>query len=399
MNPQPQIDGQLAQNILYFANALRRAGLPVGSAQIHDAIRAVERVGFTRRADFFVTLRALFVTRAEDLSTFAQVFTIFWRDPEFIEKMMQTMLPLLETQEVPKPPQPAQRRAQDAMMAQMGRSQMPPRAREEVEIDSRFSFSNIERLGAQDFEQMSAAELAEAEAALAALHLPTPKLRGRRFAPAPSGRLDPRATFRAARRLGGEVLSLPKQAPRPTLPKIVLLVDVSGSMASYSRMMLLFAHAMKTGRRRLYSEMHVFTFGMRLTNITHKLSTKDPDHALADIGQMVTDWKGGTDIGHSLERFSKDWGRRVLGSDAVVILVSDGLDRGDQKVLNQAAARIRRTTRHFIWMNPLLRYDGFEPTATGISTLLPHVDHFMGAHNLDSFAELSACLSRRDMAV
>jgi uncharacterized protein with von Willebrand factor type A (vWA) domain len=388
-----QVDGQLSQNILYFSRALRRAGLRIGTAQIHDAIRAVKAVGFTRRMDFYVTLRACFVTRAEDLSVFAQTFAIFWRDPEFIETMMQALMPMLERDEARPKPKSAERRAQEALMAEMGRTQNPPRMREEVEVDSQFSFSNIEKLGSQDFEQMSALELKAAEAAIKSLNLPVAKLRTRRMAPSKRGQFDPRKALQAARRQGGEFFTLPRRAPLRKQPRLTFLIDISGSMSSYSRMMLLFAHALKTGPRRLYSELHVFTFGMHLTNVTRKLATKDPDRALDDLGQMVTDWDGGTAIGTSLERFSKDWSRRVLGSDAVVVLITDGLDRGDRAQLSQAATRIQRSARHFIWMNPLLRFDGFEPTASGIAALLPCVDRFQGAHNLNSFAELADCLS------
>ncbi|MEM7439812.1 MAG: VWA domain-containing protein [Pseudomonadota bacterium] len=386
-------DGHLHQNIIYFARALRRAGMRIGTAQVRDAVRAVAAVGFSRKSDFYITLRATFVTRAEDLPIFAQTFQIFWRDPEFIQTMMQALMPMLESMEAPPKPQSAERRAQEALIADMGRTQAPPRMREEVEVDSKFSFSDLEKLGSQDFEQMSAQELTAAENAVRSFRLPVQKITARRQRPSPRGTLDPRATFRAARRHGGEVLALPKRAPQEKAPRLVLLIDISGSMSSYSRMMLLFAHALKSARRRGFSEIHVFTFGTRLTNITRKLEARDPDRALTDVGQLVQDWDGGTAIGENLDRFVKDWSRRVLGSDSMVVLVSDGLERGDTTRLSQAAQRLQLSCRQFIWMNPLLRYDKFEPTAGGIAALLPHVDRFIAAHNLNSFKDLAECLS------
>lgn len=393
---EPNENGQLADNIIYFAHALRRAGLKVGTAQIHDAIHAVSLVGFTRKLDFYATLRACFVTRAEDLSAFSQVFAIFWRDPEFIETMMQALMPMLERVEAPKKPKAAEKRAQEALMADLGRSQAPPKMRDEIELDSRFSFSNLEKLGSQDFEQMSAGELAEAEKAIKALKFPIAKRKSRRKSPRAAGKIDIKATLRTARKNGGEILALPRHAPTPKPPKLILMVDISGSMSSYSRMMLLFAHALKTHQAKRYSEIHIFTFGTRLTNVTRKITNKDPDQALADIGTMVQDWDGGTAIGASLDRFAKDWAKRVLGSDSIVVLISDGLDRGDTTLLEKAARHIRLSCKRFIWMNPLLRFDGFEPTAKGISALRPHVDQFQSAHNLDSFAELAASLSGRN---
>lgn len=394
MNPlEVNTDGHLHKNIIYFARALRRAGMRIGTAQVHDAVQAVAAVGFTRKLDFYVTLRAIFVTRVEDLPLFAQTFQIFWRDPEFIQTMMQALMPMLESNEVPTKPKSAERRAQEAIIGDMGRTNSPPKMREEVEIDSSFSFSDIEKLGSQDFEQMSLSELAAAEAAIKAMHLPVPKLPARRLHQSSQGKIDPRATFREARRQGGEILSLPKRKPQNKPPRLVLLVDISGSMSSYSRMVLLFAHALKTTRRKSFSEIHVFTFGTRLTNVTRRLEARDPDKALSDIGQLVQDWGGGTAICENIDRFVKDWSRRVLGSDSVVILVSDGLERGDKDRLSIASKRLQLSCRQLIWMNPLLRYDGFEPSAGGIAALLPNVDRFIAAHNLKSFHDLADCLS------
>ncbi len=385
--------GRLPQNIIYFCRALRRAGVPVGPAQVKDTTRAVRVVGFTNRADFFVTLQACLVTRVEHLQVFSQVFNMFWRDPEFLENMMQMMLPMLETQELPKKPKDAETRAAEAMTEGAG-AEAPLAPVEELVLDAQFSSSVAERLGGMDFEQMSTAEMRDAEKAIACMRLDLPKRASRRSRHVPWGhKVDARAAFRAARRTGGEILQLPKVAPRPKVPNLVVLTDISGSMSTYSRMMLHFIHAMTRSKGRDWAEVHAFTFGTRLTNITRQVTQKDPDAALKAIGGQVQDWDGGTQIGESLKVFNQDWSRRVLNGDAVVLLITDGLEREDVTLLQGQMRRLRLSCRHLIWLNPLLRFDGFEPLAAGIRTMLPFVDSFAACHNLASLHELAEVLN------
>ncbi len=385
-------EGRLVQNIIYFCRALRRAGVPVGTAQVKDTIRAVQAVGFTKRADFFVTLQACLVTKVEHMQVFLQVFNMFWRDPEFLENMMQMILPMMQVEDLPKKPKDAQTRAAEAMMG----AATPPQAEaveEELTLDAQFTVSQTERLGKMDFEQMSVAELREAQAAIAKLQLDIPRLKSRRKVPAPWGqRIDARATFRAARRTGGEILHLPKRAPRKKRPNLVVLTDISGSMSTYSRMMLHFIHSMALNKGQDWASLHAFTFGTQLSNITRLLDQKDPDAALKAIGTQVQDWDGGTQIGASLKDFNYNWSRRVLGGDATVLLITDGLERDDRDLLQMEMCRLNRSCRHLIWLNPLLRYDGFAPLAGGIRTMLPHVDSFAACHNLASLSELAEVL-------
>jgi len=387
------MSGRLPQNIIYFCRALRRAGVPVGTAQVKDAIRAVETVGFTKRDDFFTTLQACLVTRVEHMQVFLQVFNMFWRDPEFLENMMQMMLPMLQNNEVPQKPKDAQTRAAEAMSEGLGRD-VPQKKREELVMDAQFSTSVAERLGAMDFEQMSVAELRDAEKAIAGMRLDLPKRASRRLRLVPWGhKVDARAAFRAARRTGGEILKLPKASPRPKLPNLVVLTDISGSMSTYSRMMLHFIHAMGRNKGRDWAEVHAFSFGTRLTNITRPVMQKDPDAALRAIGLHVQDWDGGTQIGESLKAFNQDWSRRVLNGDAVVLMITDGLEREDVDLLRRQMQRLRLSCRHLIWLNPLLRFDGFEPLAGGVRAMLPFVDRFAACHNLASLSELAEVLS------
>jgi uncharacterized protein with von Willebrand factor type A (vWA) domain len=242
----------------------------------------------------------------------------------------------------------------------------------------------------KDFDQMSTAELAEAERAVRLLDLPVKPIRTRRSRPATHGtRPDPRATLRAARRRAGEIERIERKAPRTRHPDLVALCDISGSMSVYSRMLLRYLHAVTHATDRSWGHVHAFTFGTALTNVTRALRQADPDLALAATGQEASDWEGGTRIGAALERFNKEWSRRVLTSRAVVILITDGLERDDLTLLDREAARLNRSAGRLIWLNPLLRYDGFSPLAGGVRTLLDHVDSFHACHSLDSLQALS----------
>ena len=398
--PAIPADGRLAENIAHFARALRRAGLPVGTGRVIDAVRAVEAAGFTDRQDFFHTLQACFVSRPEHRVVFAQVFRLYWRDPQFLEHMMAMMLPMLRGANPAPEPAAAERRAAEALLG--GADAPAPREegeREEIEIDARLTASADERLRQMDFEQMSAAEQARARRAIARLQLPVEPIASRRTRADPRGRMpDWRATMRAALRSGGEIRSLAYRARRSRWPNLVALCDISGSMSSYSRMLLHFLHAAANARGAGWAEVHAFTFGTRLTNITRHLRRRDVDAALAAAGQEAGDWEGGTRIGACLHAFNRDWSRRVLGQGAVVLLITDGLDRDEPDRLAREMERLQLSARRLIWLNPLLRWDGFAPRARGVRAMLPHVDSFLACHNLASLEELTEVLTRADDA-
>lgn len=390
------VNGKLVANIVYFVRTLRRAGVPVGAAQTLQAVRAVQAAGFTQRRDFFFTLRATLVTRAEHLDVFERIFSMFWRDPEFLEVMVQTMLPMIQTQGAEKEKKTAEQRAAEAMMDGAPPPQQPDveDAREEVEVDAEFSFSADEKLGSMDFEQMSNAEMAAAKNAIKTMTLPIKPIQSRRLAPAAQGsRIDARATLRSAMRTGGEVIDLPRRKPKTRNPDLVALCDISGSMSTYSRLFMHFLHSVSVTKGQGWAKVHAFTFGTRLTNITRSLSERDPDAALKAVGQQSQDWDGGTRIGTSLEQFNKHWSRRVLSRGAVVLLVTDGLERQDPQELEREAKRLRLSARQVIWLNPLMRWDGFSPQAAGIRALLPNVDSFHSCHSLNSFRDLTDALS------
>lgn len=390
----PETHGRLAQNIVHFARALRRAGVNVGTAQVHVAVEAVERAGFTKRQDFYHTLRACLITRPEHLQTFHQVFTFFWRDPEYLERMMKMMLPLVQAMggEDEAKPEPAERRAAEALSEAQGRPAQAPE-REEIELDATFSWSQHEQLRQMDFEQMSAAEIVQAARTIRTLRLPIDPLMTRRFVASAAGRVpDTRQMLRRAMRRGGEMHAIPFKKPRMRPPNLVVLCDISGSMSVYSRMMMHFLHALVWAPNSGWGDVHGFTFGTQLTNVTRALHLKDVDLALEAVGQDAPDWQGGTRIGDALARFNRDWSRRVLGQGAAVLLITDGLERGDTTLLAREAERLALSCRKLIWLNPLLRWDGFAPKAGGIRAILPHVGSFHACHSLDAMSDLARAL-------
>ena len=391
-------DGKLGHNITHFARALRKAGLPIGPGRVLDAIRAVEAAGFSERTDFYWTLHACFVSRPEHRPVFAQVFRLFWRDPRYLEQMMSLLLPAVRGVQDDRKAAAGEKRAAEALLdgalrdlPEVGDRDLPP---EEIEIDARFTLSPQERLRTLDFEQMSTAEMAEARRMLARLTLPVRPLPSRRtVADALGSRPDWRGTLRASLRQGGEIPQLFRKSPSQRWPNLIVICDISGSMAQYSRMVLHFVHAVANRKGQGWARVHAFTFGTRLTNVTRHLRQRDVDAALAAAGAEAQDWSGGTRIAACLHAFNRDWARRVLGQGAVVLLITDGLDRDEGGDLGHEMERLHLSARRLIWINPLLRWDGFAPKAGGIRAMLPHVDSFRAGHSIASLEALADAVS------
>ncbi len=382
---QVREQGRLAENVLYFARALRAAGIPVGSGAVLDALEALNVARVGDREDFYWTLHAVFVKRHEQTILFDQAFRIFFRKRGYIEKLIASMLPETAAS-APKPPAPGAQRVQEALLGGLnGREE-----KSEVEIDARLTVSDREVLRKKDFAQMSAAEIAEAKQAIARLALPLDLLRTRRMAPSRRGHLiDIRRTLRASMKAGGALIDLKYLGPREKEPPIVALLDISGSMSQYTRLFLHFLHAVTDERKRVTT----FLFGTRLTNVTRAIRARDPDEALAACSAHVVDWSGGTRIASSLREFNKRWSRRVLTQGAVVLLITDGLERDADDTLAFEIDRLHRSCRRLIWLNPLLRFEGFEARAKGVRTMLPYVDELRPIHNLESMAGLVRALS------
>jgi uncharacterized protein with von Willebrand factor type A (vWA) domain len=381
----------IADNIVHFARVLRDAGFGVGPDRVLAALAAVEVVGLQRRDDVHAALSAVMLERHEQQPLFDAAFDTFWRDPKLLEQMMYLLLPKISGRG-DKLNKPRVNRLAEALA--------PPRepqapnpanqsAKEEVQFDTHFTFSDRERLQKADFETMTTAEYELAKKLAEELPLPIDAVRRRRHEPAGArgGRIDLRATLQHMARQPQTLTPLYTR-PREEMPALVVLIDISGSMDRYSRLLLHYVHGLM--RRAL--RVHVLTFGTRLTNITRCLKERDPDVALRLADEQVQDWKGGTRIASSLHEFNRLWARRLLGANAAVLLVSDGLDRDEHGDLAAAAAQLHRLAHQVVWLNPLLRYAGFEPKASGVRALLPHVDRFLPVHNLASLAELGNAL-------
>jgi uncharacterized protein with von Willebrand factor type A (vWA) domain len=381
--------GRLVENVMHFARALRGAGLPVGPGRVLDAVQALRGIGVTNKADFYWTLHAVFVSRRADREVFDQAFHLFWRNPELLQKMLSLVLPSIEGAEQTEAKE-INRRLADALASERGAGAIEREDEEKIEIDATLTWSDRELLRRMDFEQMSAEEFDRAKREVARLVLPLAEMATRRFRPDRRGRrADMRATLRAALRTGGAVIPLRFKHRLTRPPPLVVLCDISGSMSRYSRLLLHFMHALANDRDRV----SCFLFGTRLSNVTRDLRHRDVDVALDKVAAHVADWSGGTRIGRCLADFNRLWSRRVLAQGAVVLFLSDGLDRDAGSGLGREMERLHKSCRRLIWLNPLLRYDRFQPKSLGIRAILPHVDEFRPAHNLNSLGELVAALN------
>jgi uncharacterized protein len=372
----------LAGNIVRFARVLRAAGLALGPSSVLASLRAVEAVDILDRDQFYWALHAVLVHRPEDHELFDEAFGLFFRAPRHLDPAAEL---LMAASKLPRRPA-ASRRVSEAMRPPGEQAAAP-----QIEMAAPLTSSPDEVLRTRDFEQMSAEEVRRAREAAARIDLVVRPVRTRRFQPWPRGRLDFARTFRDALRTFGDVAPLRFRRRRVRQPPLVALCDISGSMGRYSEMLLAFLHAVSAVRPRV----HTFLFGTRLSNVTRALRHRDVDQALARVGREVVDWGGGTRLGACLHEFNRAWSRRVLAQGAVVLLITDGLDRDPSANLAAEAERLHKSCRRLIWLNPLLRWHGFEPRAQGVRALLPHVDEHRPVHDLESLEALARALATR----
>ncbi|MGB7252206.1 MAG: VWA domain-containing protein, partial [Xanthobacteraceae bacterium] len=352
-----------------------------------DVLEALKTAGVGTREDFYWTLHAVFVKRHEHTVLFDQAFRIFFRRRGYIDQLIAMMMPQAPAS-APQAPQAGATRVHEALYSGLDDKLKKER---EIELDARLTVSDREVLQKKDFAQMTSAEIAAAKEAMKRLVLPLAEVRTRRLAPHVHGHLiDIRRTLRASMKGGGDFIDLRFIGPKTKPPPIVALLDISGSMSQYSRVFLHFLHALTDARKRVST----FLFGTRLTNVTRALRERDPDDALASCSAAVPDWSGGTRIASSLRAFNKLWARRVLTQGAIVLLITDGLERDADDSLAFEIDRLHRSCRRLIWLNPLLRFEGFEARARGVKTMLPYVDEFRPIHNLESMTELVAALTK-----
>ncbi len=374
-------ENYFVHNVVVFGRVLRGLGLPVGTAQIADVITALTYVDLSSREDVKHTLRALLVRRREDRPLFDEAFDLFW-------KLVQGG-PLAEvdlSRLLQRPPR--QQMALVRWLSEEGEGGEPP---EEVHEDRVYTFSAREVLRTRDFAELSPDELEEVRRLMQGLSWALPQRRTRRRVPAARGSyFDLRRTFRRNMRYGAEPVHLVRRRPKYRRRPLVAICDISGSMERYSRVLLQFLYAITNRLDRV----ETFVFGTRLTRITRQLQRRDIDEALAEATRHIVDWGGGTRIGEALKTFNYRWARRVLGGGAVVLIISDGWDRGDVDLLEREMARLHRSCYRLIWLNPLLGMPGYEPLTRGMQTALPHVDAFLPVHNLESLEQLGDVLAR-----
>ena len=393
MSITPSHPGRLPENVAHFVRLLRAAGLPVGPGHTITAVRALEAVDVTAKRQFYWALHGTLVAKREHRHIFESAFRLFWRDPFGADEALAA---LLSRSQIPveKPPSkaPARLSAEDESAP---RPTAMPTGEAAQQIPLRMAFSPTEVLRTKDFREMTPEEAQQAREAIRSIRLDLRPVLTRRHQPDPRGHfIDLRRTMRTSIRTGGCPLPLQRKARKTRRPTIVTLCDISGSMESYSRVLLHFFHTLTNAADRV----HTFVFGTRLTNITRLLRDRDVDRALDRVGNTVQDWYGGTRIGAALEAFNLHWSRRLLAQGAVVLLVTDGLDREGGDGIRHQAQRLRKSCRRLVWLNPLLRYRAFAPRAAGIRALLPEVDEHRPVHNLESLAELATALEGRGIA-
>jgi uncharacterized protein with von Willebrand factor type A (vWA) domain len=378
----------LAPNLLAFVRLLRRTGLRVGPGDALSAAQALTIAGIENREEVRAALRATLVRRREHFDIFDAAFALFWRDPE--RARAAAALAIFEAQKPEEKAKPGSRRLAEAMLGDRPPPPPPELPEQPIQLDAALTVSERERLQSMDFEAMSAIELAEAKREIRRLVLPLDARPTRRYRQHPLGpRIDLRATLGKSLRQGGEMLQIARRKRVVRPPPLVVICDISGSMARYAQVMLHFLHAVTNDRERVSS----FLFGTRLTNVTRQLRHRDAEVAFEMVARLVPDWSGGTRIGEALHRFNRDWSRRVLGQGAVVLLITDGLDRDGAAGLAEETDRLKRSCRRLVWLNPLLRWEGFQPKSQGIRAMLPHVHEFRPVHSLDSLRALVASLS------
>lgn len=374
--------GNLLHNLVVFTRLLRHLGIPVSSTQVHSLAHALALIDPSQRREFKDAARCLLVTRREDLALFEQAFDWFWKRREYSPEARRAASAV--TPAFVKPPPPA--RFLTTSIEPLRDESLPPRGK----IVSIQTYSNQETLRRKDFGVFTRSEIEEAKQLMRKLPWRTGERATRRRERGGDEFFDVRATMRRNIKYGGELIEpswrRTKFKPRP----LVVLCDISGSMENYSRMLLHFVHALR--ERETHAEC--FVFGTRLTRITRQLRTRSVERALRGVADSVRDWSGGTRIGAALKTFNFVWARRVLRPGAVVLIISDGWDRGDPELLAREMARLRRNVFRIIWLNPLIASAEYEPLTLGLQAALPYVDDFLPAHNFASLQDLAQLLSR-----
>ena len=381
--------GKLADNVVAFARALRRAGVPLDAARIALAQQALQCVGLDRRGDVGAALEAVLVSREQDRAVFRELFEVFFRDPELGHKLLAQMLPRAEGRAEPPRQRPRVREALQPPRPLP--ATQPPAGDKTVELDAAMTASELARLKQADFNQLTASEFALVERLARDIGLAVPEVRARRTRSGWRGqRVHWGRTLQGAAHTGGEVMALRRlQRRRQPLP-LLLLVDVSGSMERYARLLLAFLHAATRESHQQRVRRDVFAFGTRLTDLTPAFHLSDTDAMLLAAGRAIEDFAGGTRLGGSLAMLRQRHARRLVGRRTLVLIVSDGLDTGEPELLAQEMAWLKRHTRRLLWLNPLLRFDAYTPSARGAAVLHQACDAMLAVHNISRLQDLAS---------
>lgn len=382
-----QAGGHLVHNIIIFARLLRHLGLNISATQVHDFLHAAHVIDLSQRAEVKNSARCLFVTRREDLALFDQTFDWFWRRRDYSLEARRAAAAI--TPAFAKPPPPA--KFLPTLLAPLESDNLPQKGK----IVSIQTYSEQETLRRKDFGAFTRSEIEETKKLMRALPWRTGERATRRMIHGGDEFFDARATIRRNLKYGGELLDPAWKQTRYKPRPLVVLCDISGSMENYSRMLLHFVHALREHRDgHIATHTECFVFGTRLTRITRQLRTRSVERALRGVADSVVDWSGGTRIGEAIKTFNFVWSRRVLRPGAVVLIISDGWDRGDPQLLAREMARLRRNVYRIIWLNPLIASSDYEPLTLGLKAALPYVDDFLPAHNFSSLEDLARLLSR-----
>ena len=376
--------GHILPNLLRFAEVLRRLGLDAGPANVLDMVRATEHVHIGRRGEFYQAARSIFVHRKQDLPVFDEAFNVFWRKPNTARSGMD-LRSMGEQRRFRKPQVSAgSDEPMDDALALAG----DPDDDSVSQVNLTRTYSAREVLRQKDFAQFSGQEIAEARRMMASLRWDLGQRRTRRMTPGDGASLDVRRTLRRSLQYGGELFDLAGRGPKSRPRSLALICDVSGSMERYTRMLLYFIHTIAAGQ-----PIEAFLFATRLTRITRQLRYRSIDQAIAEVSRAVPDWAGGTRIGEAVKTFNYQWLRRTLRGQAIVMIISDGWDRGEPELLARETSRLQRSCHRLMWLNPLLGSPDYQPLTQGMQAALPYVDDFLPVHNMNSLQALADRLS------
>jgi uncharacterized protein with von Willebrand factor type A (vWA) domain len=381
--------GKLADNITGFGRALRRAGVRVDSSRIALAADAALAVGLDRKQDVSAAMEAVMVSREQDRMVFRELFDVYFRNPEIAQKLLSQLLPSAEGKAEPSHRRP---RVREALSPQktFGHQAKPKQEDQKVEFDAAMTASDLQRLKHADFNALSGTEYRLVERLARDIRLPLPSFASRRTRPGAHGaQLHWPGLMQRAVRNGGELMELPRLERREQPLPLLVLVDVSGSMERYTRLLLAFLHAATRQHRR----RDVFAFGTRLTDLTPAFRLADTDEMLAHASAAIEDFAGGTQLGEALHTLRHDHARRLVGRRTLVLIVTDGLDTGEPKELGEALDWLRRRCRRLLWLNPLLRFDGYAPLARGAAELHSHAHGMLAVHNLSKLDDLASSIA------